>query len=72
MQALAALLHKQFSAQKQTAKFLKTPDIREFVKFSTLTYYNMVVLKLREEEKAVKVKQQVPQQQTEDTSAGYM
>ncbi len=54
---LAKMLHHNFKAQSQ--KFLKTPDIREFVKFATLTYYNMVVLQIQEQEKQKKAKQNV-------------
>ena len=73
MGTMAKLLHQQFKAQKQ--KFLQTSDIREFVKFATLTYYNMVVLRLREEEKSKAGKQQKPQpqeQQEEDLNQQYM
>lgn len=44
---LSKELFKTFRAQNQ--KFLKTDDIREFCKFSVLAYYNMVILKVREE-----------------------
>ena len=75
MGTMAKLLHQQFKVQKQ--KFLQTPDIREFVKFATLTYYNMVVLRLREEEKSKTVKQTMnkaqPQEQPEeDLNQQYM
>lgn len=58
---LAQELFKNFKAQNQ--KYLKTNDIREFVKFATLAYYNMVVLKIREEAKLMQQKQQQQNQQ---------
>ena len=36
--------------QKLGKNDLKSDDIRDFIKFATLSYYNIIVMKVREEE----------------------
>lgn len=55
---MSQMLREGFKKQKNPHG-TKTPDIREFVKFATMTYYNMVVMQVREQQAQLQKKQNV-------------